>query len=255
VLSSAVSIAWVGLLFKYRQTHLRAGIFVTLISLSAKFAYDIFTTSRIYFCNPSMDPLPDNPSPHGIGPLARNNVDGLTDESGTYKHTPLSHKEGIRLLLLKSGTDDVLECELIEFSIDTIASYEALSYTWGPPNPQKYIVCHGKKLPITENCEAALRHLRLPLAGRLLWVDSICIDQFNIIEKNQQLRLMGNIYSRAKDVLIWLGLGTLESDIAFRYMTLYTQLRILPETLRDFLKELIRNKIIRKFSPSIFGCQ
>lgn len=37
------------------------------------------------------------------------------------------------------------------------------------------------------------------------WIDAICIDQFNVAERNHQVRRMGSIYSQAESVLIWLG--------------------------------------------------
>ncbi|TLD31460.1 hypothetical protein PspLS_02884 [Pyricularia sp. CBS 133598] len=41
---------------------------------------------------------------------------------------------------------------------------------------------------------------------RILWLDSICIDQRNVIEKNHQVRLMNKIYARSKGVVCWAGL-------------------------------------------------
>jgi Heterokaryon incompatibility protein (HET) len=38
-----------------------------------------------------------------------------------------------------------------------------------------------------------------------LWIDAICIDQTNEIEKASQIPLMGNIYSNAELVIVWLG--------------------------------------------------
>jgi hypothetical protein len=39
----------------------------------------------------------------------------------------------------------------------------------------------------------------------LLWIDGVCINQTDILERNRQVQLMGEIYSRASCVLIWLG--------------------------------------------------
>ena len=38
-----------------------------------------------------------------------------------------------------------------------------------------------------------------------LWVDAICINQKNTPERNSQVRQMGTIYRRAKEVQVWLG--------------------------------------------------
>ena len=52
------------------------------------------------------------------------------------------------------------------------------------------------------------RNLRkdLPLSDRCpLWIDSICIDQGNISERNAQVAMMSEIYSHAESVIVWLG--------------------------------------------------
>lgn len=38
-----------------------------------------------------------------------------------------------------------------------------------------------------------------------LWIDAICINQDNVLERNQQLLLMTDIYTRASRTLVWLG--------------------------------------------------
>lgn len=39
----------------------------------------------------------------------------------------------------------------------------------------------------------------------LIWIDAICIEQANTQERSHQVRMMGDIYSNAETVLIWLG--------------------------------------------------
>ncbi|KAI9869595.1 MAG: hypothetical protein M1830_005317, partial [Pleopsidium flavum] len=38
-----------------------------------------------------------------------------------------------------------------------------------------------------------------------IWVDQLCIDQSNVEERNHQVRLMGRIYGKAQNVVVWLG--------------------------------------------------
>jgi hypothetical protein len=47
---------------------------------------------------------------------------------------------------------------------------------------------------------------------RRLWIDSICIDQTSMEEKNHQVALMGDIYKMAEKVDIWLGAGDVDID-------------------------------------------
>lgn len=143
-----------------------------------------------------------------------------------YKHKPLSSTRSIRVLNLKgtsgglfrrSTTENVLEIELEEVSLDSSLSYEALSYTWDGQVPDRPINCHGKIMKVTKNCEIALLRLRNQLK-RQLWVDSICINQDSVLEKNTQIPLMGEIYGKCSRVLVWLGEGSEASDRGFRYL-------------------------------------
>lgn len=38
-----------------------------------------------------------------------------------------------------------------------------------------------------------------------LWIDQVCIDQSNLAERSQQVRLMGEVYTKAESVIAWLG--------------------------------------------------
>jgi hypothetical protein len=134
-----------------------------------------------------------------------------------YQHTPLQLDRFIRVLKLHASSDGNLNCSLLPVSLDKLPKFEALSYAWGEQTFAHHITCNGKVLDITANCEAALRRLALPKKSRLLWVDSICIDQTSIPERNQQVKLMGEIYGSAQRVLIWLGKGTPQSDIVFKH--------------------------------------
>jgi hypothetical protein len=57
-------------------------------------------------------------------------------------------------------------------------------------------------------------YLRSPDTDRALWMDALCINQEDVIERNQQVYLMGSIYSQAREVLVWLGPEKDNSDLA-----------------------------------------
>jgi hypothetical protein len=42
-------------------------------------------------------------------------------------------------------------------------------------------------------------------ATKCLWIDALCIDQSNILERNHQVQQMGEIYSHAQQVIAWIG--------------------------------------------------
>lgn len=83
--------------------------------------------------------------------------------------------------------------------------YTAVSYCWGDPNLTHAMNCRGRRKGITESLDVALRHLRHAECQVNLWVDQICIDQDDVAEKGQQVQLMGLIYQRAMNTVIWLG--------------------------------------------------
>lgn len=69
-----------------------------------------------------------------------------------------------------------------------------------------------------ENLWWALFYLRHASAARVLWVDAICIDQNQILERNAQVKQMGRVYSQAESVLVWLGRPDNESAGALQFL-------------------------------------
>jgi hypothetical protein len=63
----------------------------------------------------------------------------------------------------------------------------------------------GKHFYITDNLCAALRALRLPDRDRFLWIDAICINQYDGVEKGSQVQMMRDIYAGATRTIVWLG--------------------------------------------------
>ena len=70
-------------------------------------------------------------------------------------------------------------------------------------------------MPITSNLWEALGRIRHETETKILWVDSICIDQGNFEERNHQVRLMKDIYKNASEVVVWLGEETEDTAMAF----------------------------------------
>lgn len=133
-----------------------------------------------------------------------------------FQYSPLD-KGGpcFRLLRLLKGDKVEVECEIFHSLIPehNEIPYEALSYTWGSSELLECIKLNGKKLWITENLHSALQCLRYHEKDRLLWIDAICIDQFNLEERSGQVQKMGMIYGLAKRVIFWLGKPTAEAAL------------------------------------------
>lgn len=149
-----------------------------------------------------------------------------------YTYTRLRpESRTIRVLELQpGGADDALVCRLVVQKIDELPyealsyvsepyvepreerPYQALSYVWGDPSPAATIFCIGDDneanngiIHIGANLAAALAAFRHPKMARRKWVDAICINQQDLHERECQVRLMGDVFSTAQDVLCWLG--------------------------------------------------
>ena len=150
------------------------------------------------------------------------------------KYRPLADpSKSIRLLtLLPDRTKSRIRCKLTEVSFPAQESYTALSYEWGPEKRGHVILVNGRSLLIRKNLKAFLTRLRSELSGGqtlTLWVDAICIDQTSTSEKNDQVRMMGYIYSQAKHVVAWLG-ETQQIERLFRSIEDYCSKPVNPTT-------------------------
>jgi hypothetical protein len=136
---------------------------------------------------------------------------------GTYIHDRIQEKREVRLLTIHPGDfDDPINGSLAKENLGHILpTYEAISYTWadesGDATKSKAIFLDGKPFPVTKNCEAALRRVRREGSRRVVWIDSICIDQDDSQERTNQVQLMAQIYTRADAVLIYVGEADLHS--------------------------------------------
>jgi hypothetical protein len=121
--------------------------------------------------------------------------------------------------------DDKSDNNMIRGTLQTCAlqdapEYEALSYVWGHEIEQTSIQLNGKPFLVQSNLHAALRRLshapsRNKPSTRRLWIDAICINQSDNVEKSKQVMRMDRIYAGASKVLIWLGEASASSHLAF----------------------------------------
>jgi hypothetical protein len=146
-----------------------------------------------------------------------------------YKFAPLPEGQFIRYLVLEPGRgDDPLVGSLHASHLDETPPFEAISYVWGTPVRDQVITCMvagaagdgtasptaapSAQLPsrrtilrVTPNLRDALRRVRNISTPRVLWADSICINQNDPREQGHQVAFMGRIYAAAIRVLVVLG--------------------------------------------------
>ena len=102
--------------------------------------------------------------------------------------------------------------------------YDALSYAWGQLQAMhplllstatkvmkdgkpdtKDIVGRRGKINIHSSLYTALLQLRRRRYSRFVWIDAICINQEDDVEKSTQIPMMRTVYREASSVLVWLG--------------------------------------------------
>ncbi|EDN99886.1 hypothetical protein SS1G_02744 [Sclerotinia sclerotiorum 1980 UF-70] len=108
------------------------------------------------------------------------------------------------------------ECSIFTSTIRNPPRYEALSYVWGDPKVTNAIIVNGETFQVTLNLKKTLRYLRDLLEVRVLWVDAICINQRDPIERGHQVTFMKDTYSRCWTYLLWLGQGNVVMDLGMR---------------------------------------
>lgn len=115
----------------------------------------------------------------------------------------------IRTLTIQPGGQNTpIHCTLSNRPIadDT---YICLSYAWGEPLPESTIFVNGLPFLVRYNLHQFLLHARRLYVDRdldlPLWIDAICINQSDLRERNAQVQMMADIYSRASFVVIYPG--------------------------------------------------
>lgn len=102
--------------------------------------------------------------------------------------------------------------------------YIAISYTWVNEGYSWY----GRKLPSETQLRIDGRVFRLPsrvalvlamvfqIGIRTVWIDAICINQANHLEKGHQVAHMDGIFTSASEVVLFLGKPTTNTDSLLR---------------------------------------
>ncbi|CAM1500483.1 Fc.00g096450.m01.CDS01 [Cosmosporella sp. VM-42] len=159
-----------------------------------------------------------------FGPESFNRQSG---EPKPFYYTPLADKTHIRLLRVFPSlrTDAPVACNLIQVKLNGPRPlYNAISYRWQAQdgdggdeintrleNPT--ITINGFQFAVYPNVIDILRDTRSSMLSRYIWIDSICIDQDNLDEKEDQVAIMRQIYEGSMYVVIQLS-GS-DPDVSF----------------------------------------
>jgi hypothetical protein len=116
-------------------------------------------------------------------------------------------RNSIRLLALLPSEGPTLKAKIFCVDLSSSPIYEALSYVWGEMEAKAsyFIEIEGTNMEITPNLYHALQALRMKENSRVLWVDSLCINQSDNKDKEIQISMMLEIYRSAQHVVVYLG--------------------------------------------------
>ncbi|PMD19177.1 hypothetical protein NA56DRAFT_575802, partial [Hyaloscypha hepaticicola] len=114
-----------------------------------------------------------------------------------YRYSTLEGSDSIRLLQIETvGTTaqgrGPIRCWIRHFSLSNAPPYRALSYAWGLDSTKKMFM--NDKIEISADGNT-----------KWVWIEALCIDLSNEEERNLQVGRMGTIYTKAAEVLVWLG--------------------------------------------------
>lgn len=157
------------------------------------------------------------PSPYPLRPPRHINISLWTNKSERSdcfdsQKFQRPHRSSLlrrQVLTPRRLSEEALRGSLHHFEIKRAPTYKALSYEWGEKSSEQILVHIGEDGSIS--IRSILRDFLNTLRrfgfdhNTWFWVDQICIDQTSCTERNHQVQLMSEIYSKANEVLAWVG--------------------------------------------------
>lgn len=136
----------------------------------------------------------------------------MMDNAQSYPYTALPPGH-IRLFRVNSDFCVAGEGSLHVVPLDQAPHFCALSHSWGTQSRDTVIQIDGFEVQATSDLAAGIQRLRelaaapggLNPSASYVWIDYLCINQHDSMERSSQVALMKEIYSRSERTAIWLG--------------------------------------------------
>lgn len=160
--------------------------------------------------------------------------------NSTYDYKRIGGKQLRLCKFLVDGPEISAKLKTVPFEDKPQEKYFALSYSWEENTSKEshYLPTNQKPLRISASLKDFVDGLRSKARSDSLqnywWVDSICINQDDSIEKTQQVQRMRDIYQHAHEVVVWLGKESGSSGRAHKFIeALNIQKDRPPKSLRE----------------------
>lgn len=186
-----------------------------------------------------------------------------------HQYSKLTSGRSIRLLRALNPLElglkayELVEHKLPETDIETLdvssSPYVAMSYCWGTSKASAplLITTNGQQsiIPVTLNAWEAIERTAPALTHfkKTFWIDQVCIDQEDDVERAQQVEIMGEVYRRCWHCMIWLGPAEAATKAAYDLMqqlhkaiNQYESLPILEREMADLSHAQIRTRLASK---------
>ena len=83
-------------------------------------------------------------------------------------------------------------------------------------------------------------------SDRTIWIDAVCINQKDTVERGEQVAVMGQVYEKTTRNLIWLGPSDENTAEAIQTMdAVWDDIIQHTDNLRTFLEATLDNEAIR----------
>ncbi|KAK4496509.1 hypothetical protein PRZ48_012489 [Zasmidium cellare] len=172
--------------------------------------------------------------------------------AATYQPLDPAKRE-IRLLIVDTSRLDeqdgvVCHLETVSLLEDPCPSYEAISWCWGDQSRRGQIIVNDQIVDVSANAAEVLRRVAFDKNHPRVWIDAVCINQADIVERGQQVSMMREVYSKAERVLAWLGEDEGTTEAAMKSIErLLEQCRLETGGVED-LRDVFFDGVYRKYS-------
>jgi hypothetical protein len=83
--------------------------------------------------------------------------------------------------------------------------YNCLSYMWGDQTDLRFISVNGIETRVGRSLYDFLENASQRRYDKNIWIDALCINQTDNLERSAQVQMMGHIYAVCSTVIVWLG--------------------------------------------------
>ena len=94
------------------------------------------------------------------------------------------------------------------------------------------IIVNGVRRQATISLESTLGRLReIVELGIMIWIDALCTNQTDDVERSQRVGIMGDIYRLTQEAMIWIGKEEVDCDFTDYYITKMQSISSRPDRL------------------------